>query len=309
MAKSAKKALLLVALQTAQGAAATPSGATDAMLMRNLTSTPISVEMVERALIRPFMGNSGQIATTEYAQIEGEVELAGSGEAGVTPAWGPLLRACGFSETVELDQVVYEPVSGDFESLTLHYFLDGIFHKITDAKGTVTFNISAKGIPFMSFRFMGTYHPLVDQQPPQPISYEKFVTPLGVNKRNTPEWSLDTYSGCLESLTADIANNLVWRSLIGCEGSEIVDRAPTGQISLELPAITDLDWPEIVRKATTKKLSITHGREEGNIVELVIPSAQLTEPSYGESDGVAMLNLNLNLQPGAGNDEIKIIVR
>lgn len=309
MAKSAKKALLLAKLQTTHGVAATPTGETDALLMRNLTATPLATEMAERALLRPYMGNSGQIVTTEYAQIEGEVELAGSGVVGESPAWGVLLRACGFSETVEETQVVYEPISDDFESLTLHYFLDGIFHKITDAKGTVSFDVSAKGIPFMRFRFMGAYHPLVDQQPPQTVNYQKFITPLGVNKRNTPEWSLGSYTGCLESLSIDVANNLIWRSLIACEGAEIVDRAPTGQISLGLPSIDNLNWPEMVRKAVNQSLAITHGNEAGNIVELTASASQLTEPSYAESDGVAMLSMNINLQPQDGNDELKIIVR
>ena len=79
MAKSAKKTLLMAKLQTAAGTEAVPTGATDSILLRNLTATPLSTETVERALLRPYMGNAGQIVTTVYTQIEGEVELAGSG--------------------------------------------------------------------------------------------------------------------------------------------------------------------------------------------------------------------------------------
>src|SRR6478609_9020449 len=98
MAKSIRKTLLLAKIQTAAGTDPVPTGAANAILLRNVTATPLSAEFVERALLRPYMGNSGQIATTQYAQIEGEVELAGSGTGGKAPAWGPLLRACGFSE-------------------------------------------------------------------------------------------------------------------------------------------------------------------------------------------------------------------
>lgn len=307
MAKSAKKALLLAKMQATAGTASVPTG-TDAILMRNLTATPLTTEMVERVLIRPYMGNSGQLVTAVYAQVEGEVELAGSGTAGTVPAWGKLLRGCGFAEDVELAQVTYTPVSADFEMLTLHYYLDGVFHKLTDARGTVSFDLSAKGIPFMRFRFIGAYNDIKDQLEPAGIDFSAFQTPLGVGRRNTPEWSLGGYTGCLQSLSVDVANALVWQALINCESAEITDRQPTGQILLQLPKVANFNWPEMVRKAALQPLSITHGINAGNIITISAPHAQLTEPSYSEQDGVAMLGMNLNIQPGQGNDELKIVV-
>ncbi|MNR59506.1 hypothetical protein D3C85_1807750 [compost metagenome] len=59
-----------------------------------------------------------------------------------------------------------------------------------------------------------------------------------------------------------------------------------------------------------KPVSITHGTVAGNIVEIKAPSAQLTNPAYSEQDNVAMLELDMNVNPGvAGNDELEIIVR
>ncbi|KAG0759668.1 hypothetical protein G6F22_019309 [Rhizopus arrhizus] len=92
MAKSTRKTLLLAKIQTAPGADPIPTGAADAMLVRNLTPTPLSAEFVDRELLRPYMGNAGQIATTQYSQLEFEVELAGAGEAGKSPAWGACLQ-------------------------------------------------------------------------------------------------------------------------------------------------------------------------------------------------------------------------
>ena len=48
MAKSAKKTLLMAKLQTAAGTEAVPTGATDSILLRNLTATPLSTETLER---------------------------------------------------------------------------------------------------------------------------------------------------------------------------------------------------------------------------------------------------------------------
>lgn len=311
MAKHTRKTLLLAALQLTAGAAAQPTADTDAMLVRNLSATPVSAEFVERELYRPYMGNSGQVATTQYSQIEFEVELAGAGTAGEAPAWGRLLRASGFAETVtETVDVLYQPVSGNFEMITLHYYLDGLFHKITDARGTVSFDLTAKSIPVMKYRFIGVYQPITDAAMPSGVNYTSFLTPKAVNKSNTPQWSMGAYSGCLQSMTFDIANQLVWRSLIGCEGAEITDRTPTGKIILELPTIAQLNWPQMVLSASNSALTITHGTEAGRTVQISAPAAQMTNPTYSDQDGIAMLNLDMNINPGVdGNDELQIVVK
>jgi len=310
MAKSMRKMLLLAKLQASAGVDAGPAAATNAILLRNATVTPVSVEYAERTLLRPYMGSPGQLVATRYAQIEGEVELAGCGEPGAAPAWGPLLRGCGFKETVVEDtSVTYTPVSDGFEALTLHYYLDGVLHKMLDAKGTVSFDLTAKGTPFMRYRFMGAYAPIIDAANPSDVDYSAFLKPLGVSKANTPTWSLGGYTGCLQSLTFDVANQLVWRALVSCEGAEITDRQPTGSISFELPTIAQLNWPAIVLSAEEQAISVVHGLTAGNVIEISLPKSQLTNPQYSDQDGIVMLGLTLNVNPNQGNDEIEIVVR
>lgn len=309
-AKSMKKLVLLAKLHTTAGVDPVPDAASNAILLRNATITPVSAEYVERALLRPFFGNAGQIATTQYGQVEGEVELAGAGVAGKAPAWGPLLRACGFAETItESVDVRYTPVSGELETIALHTILDGLLHEIKNARGTVTFDVSAKGIPFMRFRFLGEYVPIKDAVNPTGVDYSAFLKPLGVNKKNTPEWSFGAYTGCLQSLSFDVANELEWKSYISCEGAEITDRQPKGSISLQLPTIAALNWPKMVIEAAEQPLSITHGVNAGNIIEINLPHVQITNPSYSDDSGTAMLGLDLNVNPKEGNDEIEIVVR
>lgn len=49
MAKSIRKTLLLAKIQTAEGVDPVPTGAANAILLRNVTATPLSAEFVERA--------------------------------------------------------------------------------------------------------------------------------------------------------------------------------------------------------------------------------------------------------------------
>lgn len=305
MAKSMRKIVVLAAVQTAAGTGAALTGAANAILCRSTNITPVSAEFAERNLIRPYFGNGGQVAVTQYGQIELEVELAGSGEAGKAPAFGPLLRACGFAETITPEsQVQYQPVSDELELLTLHANLDGILHKMVDCRASMSIDITSRAIPFLRFTVMGAYQPITDAAMPTDVDYSMFTAPLGVNKTNTPAWGLHSYTGCLQSFTMDLANQLSWRSLIGCEGAAISDRTPTGSAVLELPRITDLNWPSLVVAGQLAPFSITHGVGAGRIVQIDLPKVQLTSPTYSDQDGVAMLNLSLGIQPDAGNDEI-----
>lgn len=305
MAKSMRKALILAKIQASAGVDPTPDAATNAILCRSTNITPVSAEFAERNLIRPYFGNSGSVATTQYSQIQFEVELAGAGTAGDAPAFGPLLRACGLSETITVGtDVQYQPVSDNLELVTIYAYLDGLLHKMVDCRASVSLDIISRAIPFLSFTVMGTYAPITDASNPTGVDYSAFLKPLGVNKTNTPTWSLGAYTGCLQSFTMDLANQLVWRSLIGCEGAQITDRQPAGTAVLELPTIAQLDWPALVVGGTLSALSITHGTTAGNIVKLDMPKVQLTNPTYSEQDNIAMLNLTLSIQPDAGNDEI-----
>lgn len=310
MAKHMRKMVLLAKIQTAAGTDPIPAGAVNGMLCRGITPRPVVAETVNRDLIRPYFGNSGQIIASVHAEVEFEVELAGAGEPGELPAYDPLLRACGFSATVVADtSVTYAPVSDDIEFVAFYLYVDKVFHKMIDCRGTVAVDFSARSIPIMRFRFMGTYAPITDATNPASVSYSKFQMPKAVNKANTPEWSLFGHSGCLQSLSIDMQNNLVFRSLIGCEGAEITNRQPSGSAVMELPTIAAFNWPQTVVSGTTGALDATHGTVAGNIVEINAPKVQLLEPSYSDQDGVAMLNTNLSPQPDTGNDEVSIVVR
>lgn len=305
MAKRMRKALVLAKVQASAGADATPEAATNAILCRATNITPVSAEFAERNLIRPYLGHGGSVEVTKYSQIELEVELAGSGTAGTAPAFGPLLRACGLAQTVTEDTMVeYEPISDNFELITVYAYLDGILHKMIDCRASMRLDITSRAIPFMAFTIMGRYAPLTDAAMPEGVDYSMFKTPLGVNKTNTPAWTLGAYSGCLQSFQMDLANQLEWRSLIGCEGAEIVDRRPTGTAVLELPSIANLNWPQLVTSGTLSAFSITHGTAAGNIAKIDLPKVQLTNPTYSDQNGIAMLNLSLQIQPDAGNDEL-----
>src|ERR1035437_120651 len=94
-----RKKTLLAKTEDTYGTDSVPTG-TNSMLVKALNVTPIKADLLSRDLIQPYLGNSDTLLAQLSVGIDFEVELAGSGVPGVAPAWAPLLKACGFAETL-----------------------------------------------------------------------------------------------------------------------------------------------------------------------------------------------------------------
>lgn len=114
-----RKRTLLAKIESSYGIDPTPTGAANAILIKNLTLTPQETTLVSRDLIRPYLGNSPQLPAAIYAKLAFEVEVAGSGTAATATAYGPLLRACGFSETITAAAVTGTAQAGASGTITL----------------------------------------------------------------------------------------------------------------------------------------------------------------------------------------------
>lgn len=306
----AKEAVLLVKLQPTANTDAVPTGPANSMMVSNLSAQPVSAEFAKRNNIKPYFGNMGSVPVAIHSEINFEVELAGSGAAGTAPKYAPLLRACAAAETITAaTSAAYSPVTNSQEFVTMYYNIGGILHKITDAKGSVSYGLSAKGIPVMKFKFFGLYSTPTDTATPAGVDYSGFKDPLAVNNTNTPVCTLHGVSGKVQSLDIDIANQLVYRNLIGVESIAITDRQPSGSIVMELESVAFKDWWTTIKNGTTGALAVTHGVTAGYIIQLAAPKVQLLDPSYSESDGIVMLTCKLDLLPNTGNDEFVLTVK
>jgi hypothetical protein len=235
------------------------------------------------------------------------VELTGSGAAGTYPAYGILIEACGFNvATVAATSVTYTPLSATFPSATLYYFNDGIRHKLTGARGSFSLAAEVGQIPTISFTFMGIYNAPGDVTPPS-TTYNDQADPVIFKAGNTTGFQLFSYAGCLQSVSMDLANEMVYRELINCTKQVLItNRAPNGTVVIEAPTIAE----RLLRDATgpdTGNLIFQHGQTAGNIVTFSSPQTDLGSPTYSDQDGVQMLNLPFIATPtDAGNDELEI---
>jgi hypothetical protein len=308
-----RRRVILAKLETTYGTDANPTGSANAILVRNLTITPLNAELIQRDLIRPYLGASPQLLAATSATVEFEVEIAGAGAAGTSPAYSPILRACGMSEatsgTPTPNARVFSPVSTNFPSVTIYFNVDGVQHKLTGARGNVALNINAKEIPVYQFTFTGLYKPAADAALPTP-DYTAFQAPQAANTSNTPTFSFFGYSAPLQNLEINFNNEVVFRSLIGSESVIITNRAVSGTATFEAPTIATKDFFTSAIDSVTGALQLIHGTAGGKIVQLDSSVVSIGNPTYQDSDGIHMLSVPFNLVPTtAGNDEITITVK
>lgn len=302
-----RKRLILVKKETTYGTDSTPAG-TDALLVRNLDITPIEADVVSRDLIRPYLGNSPQLLANSRVSITFQVELAGSGTAGTAPRFGAVLQACGMSETiVATTSVTYAPVSAAFSSATIYFNNDGILHKATGCRGSFTLNAEVGQIPTIDFTMIGVYNAPTDTAAPA-VTYSAQASPLVFRQGNTSAFQFFSYAGCLQSVSFDMANETVYRELVGCTKEVLItNRAPSGTVMIEAVALATKDYFNIAQTETTGNLTFLHGTTAGNRVTLTASQCDISNPSYSDQDGIQMLNIPYVAVPTtAGNDEISL---
>jgi len=308
MALLTRKRLILAKAEATYGTDPTPTGSANAILVRNLEITPLQSDIVQRELIRPYLGNYEQLLAQTRVQVTFEVELAGSGAAGTAPAYGPVLKACGLSETVvATTSVTYAPVSTSFSSVTIYFYQDGIRHIVTGARGTFTLNGQVGAIPTIAFTMTGIYNAPTDTALATP-TYANQATPLIFKNGNTTSFSAFSYSGALQSIDLNLGNEIVYRELIGGTKEVLItDRKPAGTMSIEAVLLATKNYFTVSTGSTTGSVSFQHGTTAGNIATLTMAQSDLADASYADLNGIAMLNLPYVATPtAAGNDELSL---
>jgi len=308
MALLLRKRLILIETESTYGTDATPDGA-DAVLVRDLNITTQQSDVVNRDLVRPYLGASEQLLANTRVECTFSVELTGSGTAGTAPAYGKALQACGLSETiVAATSVTYAPVSASFDSVTIYYNIDGLRHKVTGARGTCSINASVGEIPSIDFTFTGVYNAPDDSALPT-ATYANQATPLIFKNGNTSSFQLLSYAGALQSFSFDLGNSLVYRELVGGTKEVLLtDRAATGSTTLEAISIATKDYfAAALTDSSLGNLDFTHGTVAGNIVDFASTRVDIGDVSYGDQDGIAMLTIPYTCVPStSGNDEFSL---
>ena len=308
MAQLTRKRVILIEAESSYGTDPTPA-ATDVVLVTDLSITPQSSDVVNRDVVRPYLGSSQQLLANTRVECTFSVEFAGSGTAGTAPRYGSALKACGLSETVASGtSVTYAPISSNFTSVTIHYNVDGVRHVVNGCRGNVSLSAEVGAIPTLDFTFTGIYNAPSDEALPS-VTYGNQASPLIFKNGNTTSFQLLSFAGALQSLNFDIGNSIVYRELVGGTKEVLItDRAANGSVTLEAPLTGTKDYfAAALTDSSLGNLTVTHGTAAGNICRFSSTKVDIGDVSYGEMDGVTMLEIPYTLVPSSANDELSIV--
>jgi len=302
-----KQKILLVKTEVTYGTDAAPSGAANAILAQDVQLKPMEGTDVSRDLERPYFGADATIPTELMSEISFDVELAPSGTAGTVPAWGALLRGCGLAETVNAGtSVVYNPITQNPESTTIHLHIDSTRYVILGARGNVRFDLQAQAVPKLRFTFKGLFvkpteaaYPTADLSPWQ--------MPQVVTMGNTPVFEIDGTDLVMRSFAMDLGNQIEGRFLVGREEVKLGDRQESIETTVEAVPLTTFDPFQRALDQSATALQLVHGTGAGKIATLDIPAAQMQRPQgLSTAQNVKEWPLRLVPLPQSGNDEFTL---
>lgn len=319
MARYVRNTTVLAKLETSYGTDASPTGTANAMLVSNLTVNPLNAGNVDRALIRSYFGGAEQLLGTAYVECGFDIELQASGTAGNVPAWSPLMKACGFTESTSSGtRVDYLPTTPGTDSITIYYYDDGIVHKAIGARGSFTLNATVGVKPVFSFRFLGIDAGAPTGTPTN-VNYTSFKTPLLVTDANTGDLTFNgtvagTGAPAISSGTAypsqgwtiDYGNAVNHTPLLGGESIDITDRAPVAKFSLDLTAAQESTFGTNVKAAALQSVGFIHGTAAGSKVLVFAPNVQLINWAKADVNGRRLVSFDGRILPTTGNDDLRI---
>lgn len=294
-------------VETVYGTDAVPTGA-DALVTSEVKLMPLEMKTVSRKLDKPNSGSDQELTVDFYAQIEFSVELAGSGTLGTAPSFGKLLRACRCLETVvATTSVTYTPQRSSTTSLSIYFWLDGNLHKLLGARGTFTIEVNSQNIPYLKFKYTGLWiQPIANANPTVLTGWSGFQIPDAVNFDNTPIPALHGYAGVYKAFSFDAGNNVQVFNNPGEREIRITSHAAKGSIGMLAPPLGTKDFFTIARNSTLGLLKIEHGPTTTTkwFFQCASNTCQILNPKYGDDEGRAMIEANLNFVPtSVGGDE------
>lgn len=317
MSRLIRRTAILAKVETTYGVDAAPVGTTDAILVSD-ASFSLAYNNVNRNLLRVALGGSEQLAGTRFVECSFTVELANSGTAGTAPAWGALLRACGFAEASLMTpaRVEYTPISASFTSLTIYYSIDGVRRIALGCMGTAEIMMNEGERPMMRFTFSGLDGGFSATADPS-VTLTAWRAPTVVSDVNSGDVNLGaTYAaGVLtggttypsRGISINLNNQVTRESILGGQSVQITQRDVTASVQLDLTAAQEVAFQTDVNTNATTTLGFSHGSGAGVGILLHAPRVQRTDPADVDSDGILHKSYNLRLIPSAGNDELRIV--
>ncbi len=303
---------LLRACRTSQTIASTAlTGAAQAGASNSITLASAGTSAINNFYV-------GQIVTVTSGTGSGQSGLitaynGTSKVATVTPLGASFAPAASSGYSIAAN-VAFKPISAidgvADTSVTICYNIDGVQHKLLGARGNVSLNANLGEIPSLQFTFTGVYvTPTDTAQSSYSLAYANQAVPAVFRDDNVKGFRFFGLSGCLQMVSFDFGNQIVYRERIGCtKRVDLIDAQASGQVMLEATTMATFNpFTQSLTEGTYGTLGFVHGQTAGNRCALVVPQCDLGNPTYSSDNGVEMINLPFTAPPAVANDDFYLV--
>lgn len=295
-----------------------PTVLANALRVFNWTPRGAIYDDVRRKIERHFHGATPKGKANGRQGHAFQFELCGSGAADTPTSWGEVwLRAMLFGAPVPAVgvDVTYPLVSTDDGSS-----VSFAGYKASERYRTEGFRASGKLIfpandyPYGEVDGMGLLNNLPDSSAPGAPVYAAYPAPVLFNDENSTVM-LGGFATRTQSVEFDLGNKVGYKSLVG-QRAVLFEKADDGDgramrvtIVIEKPdPATKAYWADVDNR-TDVPISVVHGTDPGNIVDVSSNYLQLDEPAYSVAQGVQMMTLTGDLVPPTGGAELVLKTR
>lgn len=286
---------------------------TDMILAKNVLFSPV-IDQYQRDLLRGTFSRDMSLSGKRSASVSFEVELVGSGNVGVAPAWGRYMQGCGFNQTISGNNTVvtYSPLTSNMtNSMTLEVYQDGVIKRLWGARGTLNLSIESGKPGLLKFVFEGSDFEVVDGALLTP-AYPTTTPPVFMGA----SLLLDTYAAILSKVEFTLDNVLVKRESINSNSDHlstlITGRNPKGSMDPELVAVSGNNSYDFYGKwktpGTLGSLAFSANGGNGNIITITMPKVRYAAIADQDRTGLRTLGLDFQACLNAADDEISIVI-
>lgn len=211
---------------------------------------------------------------------------------------------------VATTSVTYNGISGNGESCSIYFNVDGTLYKIVGARGTFQYKLNADGIVVIEFTMTGLFTlPTSQALPALTYGAQMAEIPQVAVTENVPTFTIGAFAtAALRNFTFNKANEVKYRGLIRRRQIILPTCAEAVEFQIEAEALATFDPYAIADSEVPQAISLVHGIGAGKIVTLTMPSVQILNPGdLTQVDGVVETSLRGNVLPGsAGNDQFTL---
>lgn len=308
--KHVNQAILLAKIEVTYGTDPSPVGANAVLCTQ--PQIKILADKEERKFVSPTISPLAPQYVGCTQEVNFQVEARTSNAAGTAPEIGPLLRACGFKQTVvESTSVTYELVSKDMESCAIYVYFGGTLHKLLGARGNVKFIGGTNKYGLFDFTMRAVYAGRTAVTAPTPV-YDTRLPEIvkHATVSLTPEGG-SAFIPVMTTLEWDLKNEIFVRQDVtqteGIKEIVIAGRAPSGTFDPEMPTLTTKDFWDEFKSRTASAMVFGYGVAGADSkIQFNCPKVVYDPPEYQNRGPVLAHKIPFTCEYDEGDDELKI---